>query len=84
MGWVSRSTHVQKSCHIWVLCKYKVQLLTCDGCMTASCMPRNFRCDQLVGIVCPGISWVVHVKAISFGRIKVLKLKLPGRCDIPG
>ena len=40
--------------------------------------------DQLVGIVRPEISWVVCVKAISFGQVKVLELKLPGRCAIPG
>ena len=58
--------------------------LSCDGCMIASCMTRNFARDQVVGIVCPGILQVVCMKAISFGRVKVPELKFPGRCGIPG
>ena len=83
MGWLSRSAHAQVMPHTGN--KY-----SCDGCMIASCMPRNFAHDQLVGIVHPGISQVACMKATSFDQVEVLELKLPGsvpsqgRCAILG
>ena len=65
------------------------------GCTTQYSLPteldhiplifwKNFEPKELVGIVHPGISWVVILKAISSGQVKVLELKLTGRCSIPG